>query len=267
MATRYWVGGAGSKSFQDTANWSATRGGAGGATAPTGTDEAFIESGTSDINSGLSNAGFTGQLTVSAGFSGTIGTIGGSGLIANLANNGLRYSGNGRFAYFGGAIFRAYIYGTQSDVRFVSGSVGGISVGNGCQVQVVNGVSVSVILNGGGFVRIGTNGVGTFEGLAGSAVCVGSAANVNLSGGRFEMGGTAPITNRVNVLGSSAYNHKSTGTINTIYVGPDAVATTDGARSGFTVTESARWIGSRFFDPSFVSITFTIPTLVEGGTF
>jgi hypothetical protein len=268
MATRYWVGGAGSKSFQDTANWSATRGGAGGATAPTGTDEAFIESGTSDINSGLSNAAFTGQLTVSAGFSGTIGTSGGAGLIANLVQ--LRYSGSGRFAFFGssgGNISFARIYDTRSSVRFVSGTVSALYVGIGCNVRSSNGVTLTLVQNGGGFIDIGTTGVGTYAGLGGSAVCVGSAATVSLYDGRFQLGGSAPITDSVSVFGSSTYSHKSAGAIEQIFVAPQATATSESAVFPFTITNSTRWIGSRFFDPSFVSITFTNPPIVEGGTF
>jgi hypothetical protein len=41
MANRYWVGGSGN--WTDTAHWSTTSGGAGGASAPTNTDDAFID--------------------------------------------------------------------------------------------------------------------------------------------------------------------------------------------------------------------------------
>lgn len=47
MANRYWVGGSGTWDTTNTANWSATSGGAGGASVPTASDNAFF-----DANSG-----------------------------------------------------------------------------------------------------------------------------------------------------------------------------------------------------------------------
>lgn len=56
MANRYWVGGTGTWDASSTANWSATSGGASGASAPTTSDNAFF-----DANSG------TGACTVASG--------------------------------------------------------------------------------------------------------------------------------------------------------------------------------------------------------
>lgn len=52
MATRYWVGGSGTWDASTTTNWSATSGGAGGASAPTSTDDVVIDtsSGTGAIS-------------------------------------------------------------------------------------------------------------------------------------------------------------------------------------------------------------------------
>ena len=44
MATRYWVGGTGTWDLTTTTNWSATSGGAGGASAPTSADDVFFNS-------------------------------------------------------------------------------------------------------------------------------------------------------------------------------------------------------------------------------
>jgi hypothetical protein len=43
MANRYWVGGSGTWDAVNTANWSATSGGAGGASVPTAADTAFLD--------------------------------------------------------------------------------------------------------------------------------------------------------------------------------------------------------------------------------
>ena len=42
MATRYWVGGAGTWDATTTTNWSASSGGAGGASAPTSADNVIF---------------------------------------------------------------------------------------------------------------------------------------------------------------------------------------------------------------------------------
>lgn len=51
MADRYWVGGAGNWTSTNTANWSTTSGGAGGATVPTSIDNVFF-----DDNSGVAGS-------------------------------------------------------------------------------------------------------------------------------------------------------------------------------------------------------------------
>lgn len=53
MATRYWVGGTGNWDASTTTNWSATSGGASGASAPTATDDAVFDSGSGGGASGF----------------------------------------------------------------------------------------------------------------------------------------------------------------------------------------------------------------------
>lgn len=74
MANRYWVGGSGTWDAVNTANWSATSGGAGGASVPTSADIAFLDaaSGTVTVTLGanvtvlrLTCTGFTGTLDFS----------------------------------------------------------------------------------------------------------------------------------------------------------------------------------------------------------
>jgi len=59
MANRYWVGGTGTWSNTNTTNWSATSGGAGGASVPTATDTPFF-----DTNSGSGTVTRTSSFTV-----------------------------------------------------------------------------------------------------------------------------------------------------------------------------------------------------------
>lgn len=112
MANRYWVGGTGSWNGTNTTNWSATSGGAGGASVPTTADDVFINAssgaGTVTIASGNTGAksitftGFTGILvgfdpitvagsvTFSSGllvsYTGTI-TITGTGTLTSAGQN------------------------------------------------------------------------------------------------------------------------------------------------------------------------------------
>ena len=85
MANRYWVGGAGTWNTSTTTNWSATTGGAGGASAPTAADSVFFDqAGTYTVTC---STRLCLDLTVSAGvvtFSST-GTLGISGSMTLLA--------------------------------------------------------------------------------------------------------------------------------------------------------------------------------------
>ena len=75
MATRYWVGGSGTWDAVSTTNWSASSGGAGGASAPTYADNVVFDS--------LSNATAY-AVTFGRGFTGT-GSISGTTLTVTAA--------------------------------------------------------------------------------------------------------------------------------------------------------------------------------------
>lgn len=75
MANRYWVGGTGSWNGSNTVNWSATSGGAGGASIPTAADDVFFNasSGTgtatvsaSRVAKSINCTGYTGTLDISS---------------------------------------------------------------------------------------------------------------------------------------------------------------------------------------------------------
>lgn len=71
MANRYWVGGTGTWDTTNTANWSTTSGGGGGASVPTASDVAFI-----DANSGGGTVTLAQDVTlIAAYFAGFTGTI------------------------------------------------------------------------------------------------------------------------------------------------------------------------------------------------
>lgn len=77
MANRYWVGGSGTWNAVNTANWSATSGGAGGASVPTAADTAYL-----DANSGAA--------VVTLGYSPTVLRL----LLNNVFTGTLAFNGN-----------------------------------------------------------------------------------------------------------------------------------------------------------------------------
>lgn len=72
MANRYWVGGTGNWDNTNTANWSTSSGGSGGASIPTSTDDVFLDSnsGTGTITVGVGGA--TCQSFDCTGYAGTL---------------------------------------------------------------------------------------------------------------------------------------------------------------------------------------------------
>ncbi len=79
MADRYWVGGNGTWSATNTTNWSATSGGAGGASAPTLSDNVFF-----DANSGAGSVSILSATCRDLDCTGFLGTIQGSGSTFNV---------------------------------------------------------------------------------------------------------------------------------------------------------------------------------------
>lgn len=75
MASRYWVGGTGTWDSSNTTNWSATSGGAGGASVPTGSDDVFFDA---NSGSGVVTLGTATVKTIDLrGFAGSFSSSGG----------------------------------------------------------------------------------------------------------------------------------------------------------------------------------------------
>lgn len=77
MANRYWVGGSGIWDNSSTTNWSATSGGAGGASAPTTADDVFFDA----------NSGTAATVSVAATASGRAVNVAKSGIIILLTGS------------------------------------------------------------------------------------------------------------------------------------------------------------------------------------
>lgn len=174
MADRFWVGGSGTWDASSTANWSATSGGAAGASAPTSADNVFFDAG--------SDAG--GIFTV---------TIGTGAVCANITASGLDFTGTLNIPT------SLNIYGnlTFPSVNWVTSGPGNqiISFNGMSPLIATNGVIINasvLFLNGGelnGDIR--TNNV--FQ-VQGNGVFNTNNYNITTGGGGFAIFGS-PIFN------------------------------------------------------------------------
>lgn len=149
MAARFWVGGTGTWNTTNTANWSATTGGASGASVPTATDTA-----TFDDNSG------TGICTTAAGATCSILTMNSSTLTLKLGAN--FSTSTGGLAFTKGSVDLndfvlnvAQVSGSNSNTRSIAfGSAGQINL------NATSG-TLWTTSNSTGFTTTGTNKVVT----------------------------------------------------------------------------------------------------------
>lgn len=82
MADRYWVGGSGTWNSSNTTNWSATSGGAGGASAPTSVDDVFF-----DVNSNIGTGAFTVTITAATCRDFTASGLDGAMVVESVVTN------------------------------------------------------------------------------------------------------------------------------------------------------------------------------------
>lgn len=257
MATRHWVGPDGSQSFQVDANWSATRGGAGGASYPTGNDEAYIETGSAKITLGMDNASFTGTLYVS--FDGCIGDVG-APFTSNC--NRITIARVGADSYLAGetAVIELNIYDASiASVSWVSGEATSIYLGPSGVFNMTGGSSDNVYTAGISVVCGGA--VSQIDVYDGNHQFSKSVVTMNVHDGFVRMTGTAGITDGagggfLSVYGGT-YEHNSSGTIDFVDAYPNAVLTAAGASAPFVITGGNRWVGASYFENSPVSITGT----------
>lgn len=152
MATRYWIGGAGTWDSTTTTNWSATSGGSGGASAPTSADTVNIDtnSGTGTItvaasavslNTSFSNVNISLSLSGSPTLCTTAGTF--NFIIGTIALNGFTLSTG---------IFSSSNVNTRS-IAFSSGNIALTSTAAGAGVLAMGQMRGFTASGSGGFTR------------------------------------------------------------------------------------------------------------------
>ena len=267
MASRYWTGGANNGTFSDTNNWSATEGGAGGASVPTTGDSVFIQATSQTINGAATAADFA---AVTINFAGQIGSpasplvFGCSGTCTIRTSFGTHYIS----VTSGDTINVLHVERTGTGKVYVAGpgSVPAVRCGVAVQLDIATDCAVSTSFEAtGGSGDIASNGT--------------AIPLINMSGGSYNISrsitaqnlgynatvvtkGSAAVTTS-NVLGGR-HIHLSSGTIgaSNVYAGE---ATAKGSPYNFTCTDRKTGEGAKnFVDSS--NVTFTNTATPIGST-
>jgi hypothetical protein len=224
--TRYWVGGSGTWDLANTTNWSASSGGAGGASVPRSADAVVFDT--------LSNA--TGY-TVSVNASGAIVRCG-SLTISGPASGNVTWSGTSPLAIHGDVSLAATgITRNYTGNITLTGSTTG-------RTLTTNGVALAS--------AVAINGVGCGWSL-GSALDIGTSSTVTLTNGSFNL---ATYNLTAGAISSNNGNSRTinfstgTATIGTVF---DALnfGTIETNRANLTVTASTSQINFSASSPTF----------------
>lgn len=247
MANRYWVGGTGSWSGTNTANWSDTSGGTGGFSVPTSADDVFF-----DVNSGTGTAtittsgmtvkslnctGYTGTLAGTAGFTVAGSVTWGSGMTLTYSGN-LTISGTGTYTSNGKSragtttITGAGITVTLADAYT---STGALTVTNGTfdtagyaltalSLNATGSFSRTVLLKTSAITLTGSGTITNISGVATLTFDAGTSTITCSSASAKSLGNTAAAGNSItyyNVVstGAGALTLINTNVFNSVTVG------------------------------------------------
>ena len=265
MSTRYWVqsGGANAGNWDHTDNWSATQGGAGGATVPIDGDTVYII-GPATITSGLNQTGIDLVLLTITGTV-NIGTLASPLIIsATGGSRKVNYSGTGAVFLQAGttAIQRLNVFSTYPGVLTLTGGTFVlIHAGTNGFVNCTGGTfQTGVITCGIGFAFASSCSIGaTVQIAAGAISSAADIANVSQYAGAVTLTGAAGITDTIYVT-NGVFNHNSSGTINDLTVASSGRARSSGASPVFIVTNSTKYAGAYMFDNDPVSVTYSNAT-------
>lgn len=273
MADRYWVGGTATWDATAGTKWSATSGGAGGASVPTSADDVFFDaaSGTVTVTVGSTNSG-----AKSVTFTGFTGTFAGNGQL-NMSGS-VTFSTTMTTTYTGTWRFLASATITSAG-KTISGAGGGVNTdGAGIVVQLADALSIGT---GRLTVNRGTFNTNSYSVAAGDFVNNTSFVQViNLGSSAVTLSSNIPLLVTANanltlnagtstiVLSGSSARLNNTGTIPLVLANVSFTSTIVDTRSlaGFltinnlTVTgpASSGTVGTLNIESSQVTINGTI---------
>lgn len=195
MADRFWRGGAGTWNSSNTANWSTTSGGSGGASVPSAADDVYFDSnsgtGTCTI-SGTVNCRGMARGASSIVFNGTsspvIRAYGDVFLQEDLDNITLRmYGASASLTMNGYPIFALIVEaGATVDCAFALDIVDFVSVAAGGTLELAAGVASTIptlTLAAGGYLRSNSIGSQALIDLTNAAVLYGSVRDIEVQSG------------------------------------------------------------------------------------
>lgn len=197
MATRYWVGGAGTWNSSSTTNWSASSGGTGGASAPTIADDVIF-----DANSGTGDATTSGSISAkSINTTGTSINLTGGGAIS-VAGNVTLISNNltGSLTFTATATFIYTDIWLTTDV-FIDAGAGTVTLGAALDIF---GTAYLTLVSG----TFSTGSNYTLTAAGGLVFSGSSAKTLNLNGSTVNLGGNSSFvsTNLTVNAGTSTIN-------------------------------------------------------------
>lgn len=245
MATLYWLDVNGN--FNDTANWSTSRGGAGGSGPPTTGDTAYIESGNKDIYTSSSVTGVT-ALYVTAGFTGAFGTAAAAAQVAGttlvLSHSGPAYvTGGWTTAKSSSQTGQTHTFsGSVTVTTLQAGQAGTVIVGSGITNTTIRSSGAKVV------IKYGAGSGPTTVLTAGNVECERSVGSIEvMAGSRTLFYGTAgAITTSAKIYSGGTMVYNSPGTIASLEIRPGGVFDSSQNPYPITVTSRTAWAGSSY---------------------
>jgi len=265
MASRYLAILTGSVNWNSTASWSATNGGASGASVPVSGDTVYILNGNANINSGLDQSAVT-NITLNISFGGSIGTDTTSLVFADIAGASIS---NSPTVYIGAITTGTYIVFEQSpcSVRITDGVVTNLFMGDGI-VTLGSGVDAWTASVFGGQLFLDSSstagtGVCSFSVYSGFVSCgrpmSGASDTVNIFGGSFVYTNNATM-NSVNATSGATYFHQCGANIGLAATSAGANLIAANATAPFTVSQLSLFSNGFAFGYSPVAVTVTTRT-------
>ena len=225
MANRYWVGGAGTWNTTSTTNWSASSGGASGASAPTAADDIFFDqAGTYTVTV---TGGLCRNITVSAGtvtfslvttgptISGSMSLVAGT-VWSGLLNTNFNATTTGNTVTTNGVAIQGPIIFNSAGAGGGAWTLGSALTSTSGQIQLGLGslnsgnyaISAASLNSSGAGVRsinLGSSTV-TLSTNSTSAVSLGTIANLTWNAGTSQINLTGGSTSGINSGGLTFYN-------------------------------------------------------------
>lgn len=237
MANRYWVGGAGTWDTASTTHWSASSGGASGASVPTAADSVFFDSlsgtpGAVTMTGALNCLDFT---TSVSGWTFATGTTPSLGVYGNfLLNTGTVWTSSAAISFAATTTgFTITTNGTSIGTSAVSfnGASGGWTLGSALTASTVN-------------VNAGTFSTGNFSIIANSINSTGATTRaINLGSSTITLQGSGVLnlvatgltfnagTSQINVTGAGAFTGGGVTFYNVTFPSNAGGATISGANT------------------------------------